>query len=78
MKFNSTVFRVLLVALMSTVFGGCAALQPVQPWEKGALSKPEMTLDGDAQEQMFNEHILASREGASGGSGAGGGGCGCY
>jgi hypothetical protein len=78
MKLKTTVVRVLFVSSLLTLLGGCGALQNVQPWEKGALSKPEMTLDGDAQEQMFNEHILASREGASGGSGAGGGGCGCY
>jgi hypothetical protein len=37
-----------------------------------------MTFEGDTLDLMFTEHILASREGAAGGTGAGGGGCGCY
>jgi hypothetical protein len=53
-------------------------LEPVQPWQKGVLSKAEMRLSGDPLEQGFNEHIYASREGAAGGTGANGGGCGCY
>jgi hypothetical protein len=53
-------------------------LAAVQPWQKGALSKPEMRLSGDRLEQAFNEHVYASREGAAGGNGANGGGCGCY
>jgi len=57
---------------------GCASITPVRPWEKGTLAKPEMTFEGDTLDLMFTEHILASREGAAGGTGAGGGGCGCY
>ncbi|NBT92493.1 MAG: DUF4266 domain-containing protein [Betaproteobacteria bacterium] len=57
---------------------GCASITPVRPWEKGILAKPEMTFEGDTLDLMFTEHILASREGAAGGTGAGGGGCGCY
>ncbi|WP_082616138.1 DUF4266 domain-containing protein [Massilia sp. Root418] len=56
---------------------GCSAIKPVQPWEKGALAKPEMLIEGDPLEARFNEHIYTSKEGASGGSGVGGGGCGC-
>ena len=53
---------------------GCA---PVQPWEKGALAKPEMGFGGNGLETRYADHIYTSREGASGGSGVGGGGCGC-
>lgn len=55
----------------------CSLIEPVQAWEKGILSKPEMTFDGDHLETKYNEHVYFSKEGASGGSGVGGGGCGC-
>lgn len=57
--------------------GGCALVQPVQPWEKGVLAKPEMTFEGDRLDSNFVEHTYSSKEAASGGSGVGGGGCGC-
>jgi hypothetical protein len=57
---------------------GCSLIQPVQPWEKGVLAKPEMTLQGnDPLGAKFSEHIYYSREASTGGSGVGGGGCGC-
>lgn len=56
---------------------GCAAIQPVQPWEKGVLAKPEMSFDADRLELMFVEHVYSSKEAASGGASVGGGGCGC-
>jgi hypothetical protein len=63
--------------LLSACLAGCSVFQPPQPWEKGLLAKPEMTLGGDALEQRFDQHILNSKEAAAGGSGVGGGGCGC-
>lgn len=57
--------------------GGCALIQPVQPWEKGVLAKPEMSFEGDRLDSNFVEHTYSSKEAASGGSGVGGGGCGC-
>ncbi len=57
---------------------GCALVTPVQPWEKGTLARPEMTIQGNSTlAAKFSEHIYASRESASGGAGVGGGGCGC-
>lgn len=56
--------------------GGCA-LTPPQPWEKGNLARPEMTMAADPLDQRFVQHIYASKENASGGYGVGGGGCGC-
>ncbi|MCG2583760.1 DUF4266 domain-containing protein [Massilia sp. TS11] len=70
--------RTPLVLALGAALAGCGTLEPVQPWQKGILSKPEMRFAGDRLEQTFNEHIYASREGASGGNGANGGGCGCY
>jgi hypothetical protein len=70
--------RHLFTLALAATLAGCSSLAPVQPWQKGVLSKPEMRLSGDRLEQAFNEHVYASREGAAGGNGANGGGCGCY
>lgn len=56
---------------------GCSLIQPVQPWEKGVLAKPEMSFERDKLDAAFTEHTYFSKEAASGGSGVGGGGCGC-
>lgn len=56
---------------------GCALIQPVAPWQKGVLARPEMSFEADRLESAFNEHVYSSKEAASGGSGVGGGGCGC-
>jgi hypothetical protein len=63
---------VLLLALSA-----CTLTQPVNPWEKGMLAKPEMTFDSDTLDTAFVEHTYSSKEAASGGAGVGGGGCGC-
>ena len=67
-----------MALFMTAAIAACTTIKPVQPWQKGVLSKTEMRLSGDPLEQAFDEHIYASREGAAGGSGANGGGCGCY
>lgn len=66
----------LLSTLLALGSSGCA-LQPPQPWEKGAHARPEMAMGGDALGDRFAQHIYTSKENASGGSGVGGGGCGC-
>jgi len=66
----------LLTALLASA-SGCALIQPVQPWEKGVLAKPEMTFEADRLDTNFTEHTYFSKEAASGGAGVGGGGCGC-
>ena len=65
-------------ALLAVMLGstGCA-FAPPQPWEKGALSKREMTMESDPLDQRYVQHIYNSKENASGGYGVGGGGCGC-
>ena len=68
---------VLLAATITAASAGCALVQPVQPWEKGVLAKPEMGFENDRLDASFAEHTYASKEAASGGSGVGGGGCGC-
>lgn len=66
-----------LSALLSVSLQGCALIEPVQPWEKGVLSRPEMTFEADRLDSNFTEHVYFSKEAASGGAGVGGGGCGC-
>lgn len=65
-----------LIPLIALTASGCA-MQPPQPWEKGALARPEMTMGGDVLGDRFAQHIYTSKENASGGNGVGGGGCGC-
>jgi hypothetical protein len=75
---HSTQFRLAAatLAVATSALAGCA-WQPPQPWEKGALARPEMTLAGDPLADRFDQHIYNSKENASGGYGVGGGGCGC-
>ena len=67
----------MLLAGLAVVLSGCAWVQPVSPWEKGVLAKPEMTFEGDRLDTEYVEHTYSSKEAASGGAGVGGGGCGC-
>ena len=73
-----SIFTVIRAAVLVLPLAGCSLIQPVQPWDKGTLAKPEMTIQGnDPLDAKFTEHIYYSREASSGGSGVGGGGCGC-
>lgn len=56
--------------------GGCAS-EPVRPWQKEYLARPDMSPEADTAAVRFLEHVYFSREGTSGGSGIGSGGCGC-
>lgn len=62
---------------IAAAMSGCAAIKPVQPWEKGDLARPAMSLTGDRLDAAFAEHTYSSKEGVFGGAGVGGGGCGC-
>ena len=75
---NRNVLRpaLVLAALALAALQGCA-FAPPQPWEKGNLAKPAMTMDADPLDQAFVQHIYSSKENSSGGYGVGGGGCGC-
>jgi hypothetical protein len=63
--------------LVAVAAGGCATMAPPQPWEKGALARPEMQFDPDPLDTKITQHVYTSKEAATGGYGAGGGGCGC-
>ncbi len=64
-------------AVALALLGGCSLFKPPQPWEKGQLARPEMTMSADPLDERFVQHIYSSKESASGGYGVGGGGCGC-
>lgn len=66
---------ILLVALQG--LGGCGLVQPVAPWQKGALAKAAMGFERDRLEAGFAEHVYSSKEAAAGGAGVAAGGCGC-
>jgi hypothetical protein len=64
-------------AMALATSAGCSMFRPPQPWEKGQLARPEMTMSADPLDERFVQHIYSSKESASGGYGVGGGGCGC-
>lgn len=68
-------FAVLAVALAGFA-SGCRHVG-VKAHQRELLADRIMKLDGNAQEQAADEHILSNREGAIGGTGTAGGGCGC-
>lgn len=74
---SSNPWRALALAMALPALAGCTSLTPPQAWERGALAKPEMRLNGDPLQQRFDQHVYNSKENASGGYGIGGGGCGC-
>jgi len=60
--------------LLLPLVAGCA---DVQPWQRGTLAKPQMSLDPHSQRTALVTHVRAAREAASGGVSKDGGGCGC-
>lgn len=76
MRMTTPLRGAALLALLLAL-GGCSSFNPPQPWEKGNLAKPAMTMGADPLDQRFVQHIYSSKENASGGYGVGGGGCGC-
>lgn len=64
------VFILLIMALSS----GCTT---VKPWERGTLSKKEMSWSPDPLAGTLSEHIYFAKEAAAGGYGSAGGGCVC-
>ncbi len=69
--------KAIVLALLAAGTSACSMIQPVQPWEKGVLAKPEMIFDEDKLDAAYVEHTYSSKEAAFGGAGVGGGGCGC-
>ena len=64
--------------LATLLVGGCSISKwTVKPHQRELLADRIMQLDAEAQERAAEEHVLANREGAIGGTGTSGGGCGC-
>jgi hypothetical protein len=69
---------ILAFAFFALLVGGCSMSKwTVKPHQRELLADRIMQLDADAQERSAEEHVLANREGAIGGTGTSGGGCGC-
>jgi hypothetical protein len=49
----------------------------VKPWERGVLSRPDMSRSPDALMAARRTHMFFSKEASLQGGSAGGGGCGC-
>jgi hypothetical protein len=76
MVMNTGVNRMRTLVLLAVLLAlqGCAS---VEPWQRGVLARPEMSLDADPLDAALDDHIYFSKEASSGGRGFGGGGCGC-
>lgn len=69
--------RVLILAVLLAAGGCSTAKWTVKPHQRELLADRIMQVGGNGQETAADEHILANREGAIGGTGTAGGGCGC-
>ncbi len=75
MKFPKSIVCVLFLLVVS-LLTGCAH---VEPWERGNLAKPQMSLNLHPMQSALRTHNYNSREASTSGSAStGGGGCGCY
>ncbi|MCH9697314.1 MAG: DUF4266 domain-containing protein [Gammaproteobacteria bacterium] len=72
MKYQLIKFVFVLLVFTNTT--GCSH---VEPWERGRLAKPHMSLDPEPTLTSLRDHVQVSKEATSGGSGTSGGGCGC-
>lgn len=68
--------RMTMAFLGALTLSACS-VQPVKPWQRGALAQPAMAWEVDPILNEYREHVQFSKEAASGGNGLGGGGCGC-
>lgn len=66
-------------ALLAITLPGISACSTwgVKPWERGTLSRPDMSLASQPMVGAIDDHIYFSKEASSGGRSFGGGGCGC-
>lgn len=76
MKRSSVLMLAPLLGLGLCALSGCSSMG-AKPWQRAALSRPDMQVDADAVQAGLDDHIYFSKEASSGGRGFGGGGCGC-
>ena len=68
--------RLIIIVSIAASLSACAQVD-VKAWQKSALAKPSMALDGNVLEAKFADHTFQSKEGSRGTMSVGGGGCGC-
>ena len=69
--------RKILVFALLAMLAGCAATEPVAPYERGYLAEEGMQWEPNPRNEKLKGHVYTSKEASSGGAGASGGGCGC-
>jgi len=69
--------RGILAVVAALWLGGCTSGPWVQPYERGWLADPLMSVSRDALSDKVLQHVHDVREGARGATVAEGGGCGC-
>lgn len=74
LRSNHSRTLILAFATLAPLLHGCTV---VEPWQRDALARPEMSLDASPLDAGIDDHIYFSKEASSGGRGFGGGGCGC-
>jgi hypothetical protein len=75
---RATLDAIKFILVATLLFGGCSLSKwTVKPHQRELLADKIMQLDAEPQERAAEEHVLANREGAIGGTGTSGGGCGC-
>jgi hypothetical protein len=70
------VWPLLVAGVLMFAVSGCRHIG-VRAHQRELLADRIMSMEGNAQERAADEHVLANREGAVGGTGTAGGGCGC-
>jgi hypothetical protein len=69
--------KIILGMVLSLALGALAGCATVQPWERGTLAKPVMSVDDPPQEKTQKLRTYGAKEGGAAATGVGGGGCGC-
>lgn len=69
--------KIIALTLISLILFLSSACTVVKPWERGTLTKKEMSWSPDPLAATLSEHIYFAKEAAAGGYGSAGGGCGC-
>jgi hypothetical protein len=68
---------IILRGVLALALAALAACATVQPWERGTLAKPVMSVDDPPQEKTQKLRTYGAKVGGAAATGVGGGGCGC-
>lgn len=78
MKHSSWLQRQLCFAVFCVLILSTTACTHVEPWERGNLTKEQMSAEPHPEHSALLKHIHSSREAAATGAASKGSGCGCY